>query len=542
MNSFIIAKYLRISAEDADIRECGKAESDSIGNQRNLIDEFISRKPEFAGADILEFCDDGWSGKNFERPAVIKMLEQVRCGGVNCIIVKDLSRFGRDYLTVGNYISRVFPFLGVRFIAINDGLDSINAMDVDSLETSFKTLLYDLYSRDLSHKVRSAKLFKAKRGDFLSPFAPYGYAKAVDNKNQLVIDPEAAKVVHRIFKMAADGICLVQIARILNDEQVLTPMMYKRKSGCSRSEWPCVSRDNFWTDDTVLKILRDERYTGRIIYGKRTRVEVGKNQVVSVQKSDWIVAENTHKGIVSKEEFELAQEQLRECSEHSTAISSRKGTMLYKKVRCGVCGHVMKRVNAKQPYYICNTPRLTDAYSCVEGHILESDLIETVLTELRMQALYAIEISHIWEERQQNKKSDANVTAKMLSNLKESCSKLESSIQGLYEKFAFGELDKDGYLNEKNILVKKRDAVSIQVEKLEAKLKNINADGTLGNQFADHFKQYSEIEELTAEIVADVLDGIVVYPNYELHIAWNYQEDLRKLLLDVRMDEKELHI
>jgi len=515
MNGLVIAKYLRISIEDSDIRKFGKTESDSVGNQRNLIEDFISQKPEFAGADILEFCDDGWSGKNFERPAVRKMLEQVKYGKINCIIVKDLSRFGRDYLTVGNYISRVFPFLGVRFIAINDGLDSVNALDVDSLETSFKALLYDLYSRDLSHKVRSAKQFKAKRGDFLSPFAPYGYVKAADKKNQLVIDPQAAKVVYRIFQMAADGIGPVQIAQTLNVEQVLTPMLYKRAVGCSRSEWPCVSRDNFWTDDTVVKILRDERYTGRNVYGKHTRDAVGRNHVVGVQRSDWIVVENTHKGIVSKEEFELAHKQLRECSAHHTPISSRKGTMLYQKVRCGVCGHVMKRVNAKQPYYICNTSRLTDTYSCMEGRVLESDLTEIVLTQLRMQALYTIEVSRVWEEKQQNKKRDANVMEKMLFHLKESKTKLESSMQGLYEKFAFGELDKDGYLKAKSDVIQKRDTVSLQIEKLEAKLKNINVDETMENQ-------YAQIEELTAEIVADVLEKIVVYPDYELHIIWNY--------------------
>lgn len=532
MSSLVIAKYLRISDEDTDIKRLGKAESDSIGNQRRLIEDFISQKTEFAGADIVEFCDDGWSGKNFERPAVKNMLEQVKCGGINCIIVKDLSRFGRDYLTVGNYISRVFPFLGVRFIAINDGLDSVNAMEVDSLETSFRTLLYDLYSRDLSYKVRSARQFKAKRGDFLSPFAPYGYAKAADNKNKLVPDPEASKIVHRIFKMAAEGIGLVQIARTLNDERVLTPMMYKRKSGCSRSEWPCVSTDNFWTDDTVVKILRDERYTGRTVYGKHMRDEVGKNHVVHVQQTDWIVVENTHQGIVSKEEFERAREQLREYSEHKTAVSGRKGTALYKKVRCGICGHTMKRVNTKQPYYFCTTPHLTAAYPCMEDPILESDMMETILTELRMQALYTIEISHIWEEIQQDMKRDANVTAKMLSSLRESYTKLESAIQGLYEKFAFGELDKDGYLKAKRDAAQKRDELSFQIEKLEAKLKkmkNLNVDNALENQFADYFKQDVKIETLTAEIVADVLDGIVVYPDYKLNIIWNYQEDLRQL-------------
>ncbi len=531
-NDIIIAKYLRISAEDSDIQKFGKIESNSIKNQRHLIEDFIGRMPEFAGADILEFCDDGWSGKNFERPAFKTMLEQIKCGQINCVIVKDLSRFGRDYLTVGNYISRVFPFLGVRFIAINDGLDSVRAMEVDSLDTLFKTLLYDLYSRDLSYKVRSAKQFKAKRGDFLSPFAPYGYRKAEKNKNQLQVDPESAKVVHWIFKMAADGIHPVQIARTLNAEQVLTPMMYKRATGCSRSEWPCVSRDNFWTENTIIKILRDERYMGRTIYGKRTRDKVGKDHVVSVQRKDWIVVENTHQEIVSKEEFELAKEQLRKYLEHNKTISSRKGTMLYKKVRCGVCGHIMKRVNAKQPYYMCSTPRFTDAYFCMKEPILEGDLIKIVLKELRVQALYAIESNHIWEEKQQNKIKDVNVMAKMLFQLKQSQTKSECSIQRLYEKFAFGELDKTTYLKAKRDIVKNRDAVSLQIEKLEAKLKNLNADKSLGNQSTDHWNQCAEIEKLTDEIAPDVLEKIVVYLDNVLHIVWNYQEDLPQLLLD----------
>lgn len=538
VNCFTIAKYLRISVKDTDLKTLDKAESDSIGNQRNLIDDFIRQMPEFVGANILEFCDDGWSGKNFARPAVQNMLEQVKHGKINCIIVKDLSRFGRDYLTVGNYISRVFPFLSVRFIAINDGLDSVHIMHIDSIETSFKTLLYDLYSRDLSYRVRSAKQFKAKQGDFLSPFAPYGYVKAENNRNQLVPDPEAAKVVHQIFKMTVDGIRPTQIAQTLNAQQVLTPMLYKRAAGCSRSEWPFVAKSNFWTDNTVIKILRDERYIGRTIYGKRIRDEVGRNHVIRVPRADWIIAENTHQGIVSKEEFELAQKQLQEYLEHNQTKSNRKTTMLYKKVCCGICGHVMKRVNAKQSYYICSTPRFTDAYSCMREHILECDLTKMVLTELHMQTLYAIDISHIWEEKQQNKKYDVNITIKMLRNLKESQAKLESFIQGFYEKFVFGELDKEGYVKAKRDAVRKRDAVSLQIEKLESKLQNLNENGTLENQFADCLKQRSEIEEITNKIVSEVLNRIIIYPNYKLHIIWNYQKDLRQLFLESKILDK----
>jgi len=157
-----VATYLRLSNEDIDLKDTNKAESESISNQRGLVRGFIGSHPELAEAEIIEFCDDGWSGKNFDRPGVTEMLEQVKQGKINCIVVKDLSRFGRDYLIVGNYISRVFPFLGVRFISVNDGFDSSRPQDIDSLDTSFKTLIYDLYSRELSRKVKSAKRQRAE--------------------------------------------------------------------------------------------------------------------------------------------------------------------------------------------------------------------------------------------------------------------------------------------------------------------------------------------------------------------------------------------
>ena len=182
------AMYLRISSEDEDLRTGEKNESESISNQRSLLREYVSGHAELAGSEILEFCDDGWSGTNFERPAVKELLEQVKRGQINCILVKDLSRFGRDYLTVGDYISRVFPFLGVRFISVNDGFDSSNPLDIDSLDTSFRTLIYDLYSRDLSRRVKSAKKARAERGAFLSPYAPYGYVKDPEDKNHLLVD------------------------------------------------------------------------------------------------------------------------------------------------------------------------------------------------------------------------------------------------------------------------------------------------------------------------------------------------------------------
>lgn len=229
--------------------------------------------------------------------------------------LKFLSRFGRDYLVVGNYISRVFPFLGVRFIAVNDGFDSSRPQDIDSLDTSFKTLIYDLYSRELSTKVKNAKRMRAEKGLFLSPFAPYGYVKDPENKNRLLIDEEAAVIVRKIFALTIDGAKPSEIAALLNREGVPTPMLYKRAAGCSRERWPSIHEENFWTQGNIFKILRDERYIGKCVYGKRERDAVGNRHTVKRSKTDWVIVDETHEGIVSKTDFQKAAGRMKEYRE-----------------------------------------------------------------------------------------------------------------------------------------------------------------------------------------------------------------------------------
>lgn len=530
MSEYTIFKYLRLSSEDSDMKQAGKIESNSITNQRNLLDDFICRTPEFEGAQVVEFCDDGWSGKNFERPAVMDMLEQVRKGKANCIIVKDLSRFGRDYLMVGNYLTRVFPFLGVRFIAVNDGFDSIRPQDVGNLESSFKTLLNDYYSRDLSRKVRSAKRQRAERGLFLSPFAPFGFVKDPENRNRLLIDQDAAKTVRRIFQMVLDGFSTTQIARSLNDDLIPTPMLYKRAAGCSRTIWPCVNEDNFWTHNAVTKILRDERYIGKSVYGKRIRNTVGDYHTAKVSRSEWITVDDTHEGIVTREEFHEAQARLQEFAERDLRP---QGIPLYKKVRCGVCGHIMVRSKAKAHYYVCRTPYVTSTYSCTEERVLESDLMETLLDGLHTQAMYAVEAGRIWEEQRRQYQRDSDTLRKTLSGLKETLRQIECYIRELYEGFALGELDKAAYLAAKSTAAQKHEEAAARIRDLEAELENTGADGGLNNRFVDCFQKYAEVEEITTEIITDVLQEIVIYPDNRLEIVWNYSEDLHKLLLNV---------
>lgn len=523
------AKYLRLSSEDTDLRAGVKQESNSIGNQRNLLDAFISRTPELAEGAIIEFCDDGWSGKNFDRPAVQELLSQVKQGMIQCIVVKDLSRFGRDYYTVGNYISRIFPFLGIRFIAINDGFDSINAKDIDSLETSFKTVLYDLYSRDLSRKVRKAKRFRAERGEFLSPFAPFGFEKDPTEKNHLVIDLPAAEIVRRIFQMAGNGQTTIQIAKILNSEAVPTPMLYKRAAGCSRTIWPCIHEDNFWTCGAVCKILRDERYIGKNIYGKRTRDIIGSTHTVKVWRKDWIVVADTHAGIVTKEEFDRAQDAMRIYAEREGhPLSSARG-----KLRCGVCGHSLAKNVGKSNFYYCRTPLVSDMFDCAEVHILEEDIENTLLEGLQVQAAVAVDMGHIWEERQQKVKKTVAATIKTLSALKETHNKQTQKIKSLYESCFIGEISKAEYQAMKSAAINERDTTAAKIAEIEASLENWGTDGTLQNRFVDSFKQYTEIQALTDEIIGDVLDTVYIYPGGQIEIVWNYQDDFQKMVLDL---------
>ncbi len=527
MSSYVIARYLRLSSEDIDLKESNKTESNSIANQRGVLNAHIEKIPEFYDAKVIEFCDDGWSGTNFERPAVQKMLLQVRQGKIQCVIVKDLSRFGRDYLTVENYISRIFPFLGVRFISVNDGIDSIRPMDVDSLDTSFRAILYDLYSRDLSRKVRSAKRQRAQRGDFVTGYAPFGYIKDPERKKHLVVDPPAAAIVQRIFHMVGSGKSAVQTARALNADGTPTPMLYKLSAGYAQRAWRSIQTENFWTDNTIIRIIRDEQYLGKVVYGKRCCDVIGKEHSVKVSKKDWIISEHAHDAIVTQEEFDRAQAALHKYRERGRTPDRQP---LRKKVYCGICGHALARKEANAPYYICRTSSMTSTYPCSGTRILERDLFTLVLDGIHAQAALAVELSAVWKESHQQSRKDAQAMLKQLGFLKDAHDQTKQRSDALYEAFVLGEISRAEYVAQKTALKEEMDVLSERITSLTSDIENENADKGLQNRFVDTFEQYTEVRELTDEIVEDVLTQIRVYPNLRVEIDWNYQDDFRKLI------------
>jgi len=338
---YIIVLYLRISVEDMDVKNGKKDESNSIESQRRLLNDFVQGMPEMKGSTVIVLCDDGYSGTNFERPAVKELLEKARKKTIDCIVVKDFSRFGRDYLMVSDYVDQIFPFLGIRFISVNDGYDSseYNGM-TSSVDIAFKNVVYAYYSKDLSEKVRSGLRAKAHRGSYVSSFAPFGYQKDKKNKNHLVIEDMSAAIVRRIFQMAVAGIGTVKIAYLLNAEQVPTPSIIKKGQGLSHKWWGGLGDDKLWEYTAVYKILKDERYLGKIVYGKRYRSEVGNRKSKKAIKDNWIVVSDCHEPLVTKEEFCTVQDMLIQCGERAEKDENH---IFAGKIRCGVCGYALKR-------------------------------------------------------------------------------------------------------------------------------------------------------------------------------------------------------
>lgn len=512
------AAYVRLSVEDS-----GKPGADTIEGQKALLTSFIENKSDMELVAL--FCDNGRTGTDFERPDFLRMMEQVKQGQIHCIVVKDLSRFGRDYLVVGNYISRVFPFLGVRFIAVNDGFDSSRPQDIDSLDTSFKTLIYDLYSRELSGKVKNAKRMRAEKGLFLSPFAPYGYVKDPEDKNRLIIDDEAADIVRKIFALTADGVKPTEIAAMLNREGIPTPMLHKRAAGCSRDRWPSIHDENFWTQGNIFKILRDERYIGKCVYGKRERDMVGNWHTVRKSKSDWIVVDETHEGIVSKELFEQVASRMKEYKEFVPSSSERNP--LRRKVICGTCGFAMSLSNTKNAKYHCRTSHLETGFDCTSEGILQADIHEMVVTLIRTYASYAVSLEHLLLLQKERIQAEKKQARRELAVLQSRRNQFEKSLQDLYEKLIDGTIDKETYLSQKASNQAQMQELTDKMDRLE---KSSQTSPEQGGAFIEKYKEYTELETLTAEIANDVVKRVTVYKDGGIEIELALRDELEKLL------------
>lgn len=345
MQKFKTAGYIRLSKEDKI-----KDESNSVTNQKLIIASYIKKNEDLELFDF--YIDDGYSGTTFDRPEYKRMFKDIIDGKVNTIIVKDLSRFGRNHIESDNYLENILPGYNVRFISINDDIDSLkNPKSVNSIAVPLKNLMNDQYARDISEKVRSTLKMKQLNGEFIGVTAPYGYLKNPKDKHKFVIDKEASYIVKKIFNMILLGKSRKEIAEHLNNKNVLTPSLYKLSKEKTNNEELTLSKK--WNAEIVNRVLRNETYIGTLIQNIKTKPNYRTSKLIDVNKEEWIITENHHEPIIGKEKFYEVQQIL---NRKVKANKNNEIDLFSGYLKCSHCGkHLVVRKSKNQVYYYCSS-------------------------------------------------------------------------------------------------------------------------------------------------------------------------------------------
>ncbi len=513
MREGYVAEYLRISDDDEDIGDV-KKESNSIANQRKVMEYFIAGHEELSKYPVKEFVDDGVSGVSFQRPGIQNLLREVKENRIACIVVKDLSRFGRNYIEVGDYIEQIFPFMGVRFIAVSDNFDSFK--NPASLDVGFKNLMHDLYSRDLSRKIKSVKSLQQKEGVYSGGGVPYGYR--INDKGDgkpYVPDSEAAQVVRKIFRLAADGTTTTKIADKLNDESIPIPGAYKNQMANCRYQMKNGKR-SLWSASQVSIIIRNEAYLGTFVGRKLSTVkprEVKKND-----KSEYIKIADHHERLIENDLFEKAQGAIIVRKRRKPYEKGENKTALMGKVKCGCCGYGMSlKQTTKRNYYYCRMGNSCGSYIQIDLELLET-VILNVLKKL-------VEVYH---EQEENKQSERVKVLTAISKAKEEKRILELKAErcksgrlNLYHQWKEGRFTKEEYSIRKEELIRQEAKWRNELEILDNRL----AD-TVSAQDVPHSENYLSVFGDGQKLTKDVLDGLIeridVYCNNKVEIKWKF--------------------
>ena len=526
-NSFLAADYLRLSSEDGD-----KAESDSIRNQRSLIQDFVKKHSDISLVE--EYVDDGYRGANFERPAFQRMMEDVRNHKINCIIVKDLSRLGRNYIETGRYLEKIFPVLGVRFIAVNDHYDSADTKnDTDQIIVPFKNLINDAYCRDISMKIRSQLDIKRKKGQFIGSYAGYGYFKDPNDKNHLVIDEYAAEIVRLIFHMKIEGFSADRIAMKLNEMGVLTPMEYKRSCGFNYNSGFRSGNEPKWGASSVLRILKNELYVGTMVQGKSRKINYKVKVSREIEPENWIKVEGTHEPIITREMFDCVQNLMKldtRTSPEKESIYVFSGLL-----RCGDCGQNMVRrsvrKNEKQYfYYHCST--FKSGEGCSSHNISDVALQKVVLNAIRNQIALIVKADAIIAQIENipQQQFGIKVLDTQMKALGVEIQKYKDLKSNLYQDMIDGIITREEYRDIKQTFSQKIETAEESVRELERKKKRMLSNEMRTQKWVEEFKQCQNIKTLDRKVAVMLLNRIVVYSSDRIEIHFNNEDEIKELV------------
>ncbi|WP_304508190.1 recombinase family protein [Anaerotignum sp.] len=517
--------YLRLSREDGD-----KLESNSIKNQRDFIEFYLKDKKDIVVVSVK--IDDGYSGVTFERPALKELLEEIKIGTINCIIVKDLSRFGRNYIETGRYIEQIFPFLGVRFIAINDNIDTgRDATQTDSILIPFKNLMNDAYSRDISIKSRSQLKIRQKCGDFVGAFAVYGYSRSQEDKHKLVVDQEAAEIVKEIFAMRMAGYNNTYIAKSLNELGVPSPMEYKKLHDSPYDTPFKLNPRAKWVPMTVDRILKNEIYTGVMLQGKETSLSYKIKKRIKTPKEDWVRVEHTHEAIISKKNFEILQKIM--LNDTRTSPENEKLYLLSGLLKCGGCGSNMVRKPVKAPgktyaYYICSKNK-EDKDACSSHRIRENFIEEMLLVLLKKHRSLFCEMDGEMKEidRLTKKQEEKQKVELQLNRKKDELERYEGLKMSIYEDYREGVLTKDEYLEMKACYEKICGEIQKNIDALYLKGKFIGKNDC-NNDRIRWFLGDESVSELNRTTLVLLIENIIIFDKKSVRVILQYTDEFEK--------------
>ena len=530
-DTYRVAMYLRLSQDDEKYDKDFKAESNSISNQRLQIQDYIDKNEEMELAK--EYVDDGYSGINFERPAFKEMMEDVITGSINCIVVKDLSRFGRDYIDSGRYLQRVFPSLDIRFIALNDNYDSFTASETEkNLVIPFKNFINDNYCRDTSAKVRSVCKVKRKQGQFISNYAPYGYEKDKEDKHKIVIDKEVEYVVRKIFSMKLEGYSSYSIAKHLNDNGIPSPMEHKKAKGIRYKTGFCTKAVAKWDTPAVNRILINEIYIGTLQQGKREKINYKLDKVVSKDRSDWIEIEDNHEAIIDPHDFEIVQKLLK-CDIKAKTVGEKadlfSGLLFCKDCNAQMTKKVDKRGKTPTVYYICSS--YNKGQDCSRHSIKQEELQRTVLEMIRHYIQYLGEYESVSE-----KIKEMEVSYELFQKIdkrqeytKKNKAKFELLKSSLYQDLKEGIIAEEEFYDMREFYTNRIVESELILEKQSKEIARLYKK-SLGNQnFLADIKKYQNIGTLERGLLVRLVDKIYVLEDKKIEIQFNYDETIEIL-------------
>lgn len=531
------AAYIRLSAEDS-----GKKNGYSLQNQEMLVLDYIGRHPELNL--YREYVDNGFSGTCFDRPAFDEMMQDMRDGRINCIVVKDLSRLGRNYLEAGNYLEQIFPFFKMRFISINDGYDSTAPDSADeSLIIPLKNIINEGYAKDISVKISTALETRKKQGKFTGKYAPYGYRKDPADKNHLIVDEETKDIVKRIFQIRADGMSMSGIAAQLNEEGIPSPAAYLILKGISKEK---SFQNSYWNRLNVKRLLTNRVYLGNLVYGKEQSSFAKGISRHRLPAEQWKEVENTHEPIIDRKLFDFVQEKQEESRKEffdRTGINNdyQPENLFRGLIHCSDCGGAMKMSKfvttlksgkkSRFAVYQCCRRKSMKNYSCPPRSIRKTQLDQTVAEAIRYHISLFLNTEKVIAML--NQKTEIRQAAASLKNqireMQRQAARYERMNTGIYEDYRDGILDESEYLAMRKHYSEEADRLREEIKRMTTEQDSYAEDYRLNDTLSDLIRKYAEFPTLTREIVEAFIADIRVHTGGGLKIVFRFEDELKQL-------------